>query len=87
METITLKDLERQYLEPIKFKRDIEKYISTSKVQGLIRKAMKGALTDKDNSNVYKIGKKGGLMPNLYWLLFIYIHPLTTTAYICKKIW
>ena len=85
---ITIKDLEKEYLQPINrnFKKDIEKFISDVKVQGLIKKAMQGKLTDKEVTEIYKIGKKGGQMPNLYWLLCIYIHQLTTTTFIFKKI-
>lgn len=85
---ITITDLQKEYLQPINkdFKKDIEKFISDAKVQIWVKKAMQGKLTDKDASDIYKIGKKGGQMPNLYWLLCIYIHPLTTTSFIFKKI-
>lgn len=88
MKTITLIDLEKEYLQPIKssFKKDISKFISNPKVQSWIKKALKGSLSDKDVSEIYKIGKKGSEMPNLYWLLCIYMHPLTTTAFIFKKL-
>ncbi|MCT4151310.1 hypothetical protein HZP59_08700 [Elizabethkingia anophelis] len=85
---ITIADLQKEYLQPINkgFKKDIEKFISDAKVQTWVKKAMKGKLTDKEVTEIYKVGKKGGQMPNLYWLLCIYIHPLTTTAFIFKKI-
>ena len=85
---ITIKDLEKEYLQPIKpgFKKDIEKFFSDVKVQKLIKKAIRGKLTDKEVYEIYKVGKKGGQKPNLYWLLCIYIHPLTTTSFIFKNI-
>lgn len=85
---ITIADLQKEYLQPINkgFRKDIEKFISDAKVQIWVKKAMQGKLTDKEVSEIYKIGKKGSQMPNLYWLLCIYIHPLTTTAFIFKKI-
>lgn len=85
---ITIADLQKEFLQPIKknFKKDIEKFISDEKVQNWIQKSIKGKLTDKEVAEIYKVGKKGGQMPNLYWLVCIYIHPLTTTSFIFKKI-
>jgi len=84
---VTIRQLEKEYKKKIsaKFKRDIESYINTSEAQKWIKKALNNDISIKEGKELYKIGKKKGIYPNLYWLCTIYIHPLTILEDMTRK--
>ena len=87
-EIITVKQLQEEYLRviPRAIKKDIESWINSEIAQEYIKKALAYELSDQDASELYRIGKQKGKMPRLFWLCCIYIHPLTATAEISKRL-
>jgi len=59
---------------PERIKREINVWISNKKIQGWIKKALTYSLTDEERNHIFSLRNK---YPRIYWLLFIYIHPLT----------
>lgn len=85
---ITLKDIKKIYLKniPKRFRININKYIEDNYVQDVIRRALKYELTDGDNKEIFRRGSHDNKeFPDLYWLVFIYIHPLTIGQYILEE--
>lgn len=82
---ITIKKLEGRYYKriPKKFRVPLQQYIDNEYVQEVLKKAWNYELTDEDNREVYRRGRQGGEFSGLYYISFIYIHPLTLAKAIC----
>ena len=78
---ISYNELEKIYIKKIspKFKNMLGEKIKDDYCQKMINKALKNNLTDNDHNEIFKIGNqsKNSLYPGLYFICFIYIHPLT----------
>ena len=86
---ITIQDLQRKFIRrmPRRFIPDIQRYINVGEVQDYLHKALKYGLTDAERNHIFRIGqhKLGMPFPHLYWLCFIYIHPLTAVQAIVAR--
>lgn len=84
---ITLKQIQARYKRriPPKFVRDINSWIDLPFVQKYLKKALAYDLSNTDSKHIYNIGNNKGLYPKLYWLCFIYIHPLTIAQDVVEK--
>jgi len=77
---ITYKSLEKEYGCQIsgKIKKMLGDKINHVFCQTMLEKALKYELTDKDHRIIFNRGSQGSPdFPGLYYLCFIYIHPLT----------
>ena len=76
---IQIKDIEKRYYKriPRKFRIHLEKYINIPYVQEVLGRALRYELTDRDNKEVFAKGKQGAEYSGLYYIAFIFIHPLT----------
>lgn len=81
MGTITYKDIENIYGMKIskKHKELLGTKILEPYPQAMIKKALKYNLSDKEVTELYKIGKQDKAVeyPGLYYICTIFIHPLT----------
>lgn len=77
---ITYQSLENQYGLKInrKFKLMLGDKINDDYCQTMLKKALKSNLSKAEHDNIFKIGSQSSSQyPGLYYLCFIYIHPLT----------
>jgi len=87
---IDYNELEKIYLKKIspKFKKMLGEKIKDDYCQKMIKKALQYDLTDSDNREIFKVGSqsKNSLYPGLYYICFIYIHPLTVVQSFCETV-
>ena len=87
---ISYKELENIYIKKIssKIKKLLNEKINDDYCQKMIKKALQNKLTDDNHNKIFKIGNqsKNALFPGLYYLCFIYIHPLTKFEGLNQKI-
>ncbi len=84
---ITLKQIQKRYKRriPKNFVRDINSWIDRPFAQKYLKKALAYDLSGSDNRHIYNIGSHKGQYPKLYWLCFIYIHPMTIAKDVAEK--
>jgi hypothetical protein len=52
--------------------------INNNYCQNMLKKALEGKLTDKNHSDIWNKGNQSSKdFPGLYYLCFVFIHPLT----------
>jgi len=73
---ITVIKLERVFGKriPKKIKREISGWIGDTDLQRYIRKALSYKISREERAHIFEIRKQ---YPRIYWLCFIYIHPLS----------
>lgn len=87
---VSYKKLENIYIKkiPLKIKKLLNNKINDDYCQKMIKKALNNRLTDSDHDDIFKNGNlsKNALYPGLYYICFIYIHPLTKFEGLNQKI-